>query len=80
MQWKVHPADADVECLFQSFNTPGTEVAPGSDVVTENFEGDRCVHRLSFQKEIRALLPLLGLTVLSIRSTLFEIFCIKLQD
>ena len=80
MQRKEDPLHVDVEPLSETVNTPGTEVAPGSDVVTENFEGDRCVHRLSFQKEIRALLPLLGLTVLSIRSTLFEIFCIKLQD
>ena len=38
MQGKVHPPDRDVECLFQPFNTPGTEVAPGSDVVAEDFQ------------------------------------------
>ena len=46
MQGKVHPADGDVECLFQSFNTPGTEVAPGSDVVAEDFERNSCAHRI----------------------------------
>ena len=34
---------------LQPLNTPGTEIAPGSDVVGEDFEGDRSGHgRLSF--------------------------------
>ena len=35
MQWEVHPVDVDVEISLQLFNTPGTEVAPGSNVITE---------------------------------------------
>ena len=28
-----------MKCRFESFNTPGTEVAPGSDVVGKDFQG-----------------------------------------
>lgn len=58
MQGKVHPADGDIKCLFQSFNTPGTEVTPGSDVVAEDFEGDGCSHRCSFQAVIKDPIPI----------------------
>ena len=54
----MHPADGDVECLFQSFNTPGTEVAPGSDVVAEDFEGDGRCHLNSFQAVIKDHIPI----------------------
>ena len=37
MQWEVYPLDPDVEILLQLFNTPGTEIAPGSHVVAEYF-------------------------------------------
>ena len=35
MQREVHPADVDVEIPFQLFNTPGTEIAPGSNEICE---------------------------------------------
>ena len=38
---KPRPAQIDLEFLKQSFNTPGTEIAPGSDVVRENFKDRR---------------------------------------
>lgn len=33
-----------VECLFQFFNTHGTEITPGSDVVGKNLKRDRLGH------------------------------------
>jgi hypothetical protein len=38
MQGKRRPANGDLEFLFQSFNTPGNEVAPGSDEIRKNFQ------------------------------------------
>ncbi len=35
MQWEVHPVNLDVEISLQLFNTPGTEIAPGSNVIAE---------------------------------------------
>jgi hypothetical protein len=37
MQWEVYPVDLDIEISLQLFNTPGTEIAPGSNVIAENF-------------------------------------------
>jgi len=37
MKGKRRPVDMDVVSLLQSFNTPGNEIAPGSDVVREDF-------------------------------------------
>lgn len=39
MQREEHPLQLDVVRPCQSVNTPGTEVAPGSDEVGVNFEG-----------------------------------------
>ena len=44
MQREVHPADIDVEISFQLFNTPGTEVAPGSNEICEYLQ---CGHEKS---------------------------------
>jgi hypothetical protein len=33
MQRKSDPSNSDIEFAFQSFNTPGDEIAPGSDVI-----------------------------------------------
>ena len=44
MQWKKNPLHGDIEVLFQLFNTPGTEVAPGSNEVGENLEPDGITH------------------------------------
>ena len=37
MQWEVHPVDMDIEIPLQLFNTPGTEIAPGSNIIAEYF-------------------------------------------
>ena len=37
MQWEMHPADMDIEISLQPFNTPGTEIAPWSNVIAEYF-------------------------------------------
>ena len=37
MQWEMHPRDLNVEISLQFFNTPGTEIAPGSNVIAEDF-------------------------------------------
>jgi len=44
MQWKVHPVDIDLEISLQLFNTPGTEIAPWSNVIAEYLERDRLSH------------------------------------
>ena len=44
MKRKVHPTHIDVEVLLQSFNTPGTEIAPGSNEVGEDFQYDAVRH------------------------------------
>ena len=38
---EVHPLDVYIEIPLQLFNTPGTEIAPGSDEVGEYFQCDR---------------------------------------
>ena len=38
MQWEVHPVDMDIEIPLQLFNTPGTEVTPGSDKIGKDIE------------------------------------------
>jgi hypothetical protein len=38
MEREVHPPDVDIKIPLQLFNTPGTEVAPGSNVVREDFQ------------------------------------------
>ncbi|WP_319526630.1 hypothetical protein [uncultured Desulfosarcina sp.] len=57
MQGKRRPGDSDVKVRFELFNTPGTEVAPGSDVVGEDFQY-RIFHYLTaflsgFPKKLR---------------------------
>ena len=44
MQREIHPLDVDVVALLQPFNTPGTEVAPRSDEVGEDFQSDWFAH------------------------------------
>jgi hypothetical protein len=38
MERKSRPVKFEVEFLLQFFNTPGNEIAPGSDVVGEYFQ------------------------------------------
>jgi hypothetical protein len=44
VQGKGDPLDPDSVFLFQSFNTPGTEVAPGSDVVGKDLQNQGFFH------------------------------------
>ena len=37
MQWEVYAVDMDIEISLQLFNTPGTEIAPWSNVIAEYF-------------------------------------------
>jgi hypothetical protein len=38
MQGKRRPPNGNLELFFQLFNTPGNEVAPGSDEIRKNFQ------------------------------------------
>jgi hypothetical protein len=40
----MHQDSIDIEILLQVFNTHGTEIAPGSDVIGEDLQFDRLVH------------------------------------
>jgi len=44
VEGKGDPLDLDPVFLFELFNTPGTEVAPGSDVIGENFHYEGLSH------------------------------------
>jgi hypothetical protein len=56
MQWEVHPVDMDIEIPLQLFNTPGTEIAPWSNVIAEYFKRDRLSHpRLLESRRVVAL-------------------------
>jgi hypothetical protein len=44
MQGEVRPGDVDIISLPKFLNTPGTEVAPGSDVVGKDFQGQGLFH------------------------------------
>jgi hypothetical protein len=44
MEGKGRPVEVNVEFLLQSFNTPGNEIAPGSDVVGKNFQNSAIRH------------------------------------
>jgi hypothetical protein len=47
MQREVNIVDVDLIILLQLFNTPGTEIAPGSDKIGINIEGDGFGHIFS---------------------------------
>jgi len=38
MQRKGPPDDLDIKVVLQFFNTPGNEIAPGSDIVGKYFQ------------------------------------------
>jgi hypothetical protein len=38
MEREVHQPYVDIKVPLQLFNTPGTEVAPGSSVIREDFQ------------------------------------------
>jgi hypothetical protein len=40
MEGKGNPPDGEIVLLRKSFNTPGNEIAPGSDVIGENLHED----------------------------------------
>jgi len=45
MQREVNIFDVDVVSFFQLFNTPGTEIAPGSNKIGINIKGKWFRHR-----------------------------------
>jgi hypothetical protein len=52
MEWKADPFDLDGIGCLNFFNTPGNEVAPGSDEIGKEFESDELGHgwlRLRFR-------------------------------
>ena len=55
MQGKRRPGNGDVKVRFESFNTPGTEVAPRSDVVGEDFHGGGLIFRFCFHAGLHDL-------------------------
>ena len=50
MQREMHQGRVDLERLLQLFNTHGTEIAPGSDVVGKDLQLDRFSHKLLFSQ------------------------------
>jgi len=50
MQGEGRPLDADVKFLLCSFNTPGNEVAPRSDIIGEYFQDRR--HGITFSSRL----------------------------
>jgi hypothetical protein len=44
MKGKRPPLDCDLKILSQFFNTPGNEVAPGSDIIGKNFQNRQGFH------------------------------------
>ena len=44
VQRKMHPFNLNIEVCPEFFNTHGTEIAPGSDVVGEDVQGDGLGH------------------------------------
>jgi len=47
MERKSLPDNTDIIFFLQFFNTPGNEIAPGSDVVKKYFQGGRIGHDTS---------------------------------
>jgi len=47
MQREINSVDVDKIILFQLFNTPGTEIAPGSDKIGIDIEGNCFRHIVS---------------------------------
>jgi hypothetical protein len=58
MQRESSPANAYVIFVLQSFNTPGNEITPGSDIIGKDFQFDWLFHRGSSLKgERRSEIP-----------------------
>jgi hypothetical protein len=45
MKREMHQPHVDFKILLQFLNTPGTEVAPGSHIIREDFQRDTVGHR-----------------------------------
>jgi hypothetical protein len=45
MEWEVSPFDRQIVGGFEFLDTPGDEVAPGSDEIGEDFQYKRLRHR-----------------------------------
>ncbi len=50
MKWEVGKFDRQTIIIFQFLDTPGDEVAPGSDKVGKDFENKRFRHKSSFRR------------------------------
>jgi hypothetical protein len=50
MKWEVGKFDRQTIIVFQFLDTPGDEVAPGSDKVGKDFENKRFRHKSSFRR------------------------------
>jgi len=48
----VCPAHCQSEFLFQSFDTPGDEVAPWSDEIAEDFQNLSCFHNYFYDLRV----------------------------
>ena len=52
MKREVYPAHFNIEIVLQLFNTPGTEVAPWSNVIAEDFQCDRLSHPPPLNRDV----------------------------
>ncbi len=52
VQRKGYPPEVNAVLLPEPVNTPGNEIAPGSDVIGKDFKGDKFCHDFSPQRSI----------------------------
>jgi hypothetical protein len=50
MKRESDPADLDIVCLAESFNTPGNEITPGSDVIRKQFKAYLVIHGIHYSE------------------------------
>ena len=48
MKGESNPSDLDIVVTAKSFNTPGNEITPGSNIVREEFEYYLISHEIRF--------------------------------
>jgi hypothetical protein len=49
---KINPLQLDVEIVLELFNTPGTEIAPRSNEIGEDFEDDWFIFHVRSMSQI----------------------------
>ena len=54
MQWKVSELKLDIELFKQPISAHGTDIAPGSDIIGEDFEYDWVSHGLGSPEDTLA--------------------------